>query len=205
MATVIAEITVPRIGWVSDDEASGETAEVFAEIRAKRQDGKVTPLLRTMSLNPRFMKLIREANATLLSPESPLSPALYHMIAAHVSGLTKCHFCLSTHAWLLARLGEEFSGTALALRDGDLDFSDITPAERLLLDYVETLTKHAYRVTDDQVQGLRNVGWSEPQIAQATYVTAMYNFFIRLADAFDLQPPPGWDPDGVPDVLTRPD
>ncbi|HEX5939286.1 MAG TPA: hypothetical protein VFZ12_02915, partial [Dehalococcoidia bacterium] len=63
--------------------------------------------------------------------------------------------------------GEEHSQAAAAIRDGDLDKANVTPAERLLLEFVETLTRHAYKITDEQVQGLRDAGWSDPQIAEA--------------------------------------
>lgn len=62
----------------------------------------------------------------------------------------------------------------------------MTPAERTLLDYVELVTKAAYRTTAEDVQRLRDVGWSEDQIAEAVYVTAMFAFFNRVADAFGV-------------------
>jgi alkylhydroperoxidase family enzyme len=68
---------------------------------------------------------------------------------------------------------------------------------------VGTLTKHAYRITDEQVQGLRDVGWSDAQIAEAVYDGALFNLFVRLADAFDIHPPAVMDPDGVPAAVTR--
>jgi alkylhydroperoxidase family enzyme len=55
-----------------------------------------------------------------------------------------------------------------------------------LLDYVELVTKAAYRTTADDVQKLRDAGWSENQIAEAVYVTAMFAFFNRVADAFGV-------------------
>ncbi len=70
-----------------------------------------------------------------------------------------------------------------------------------MLEYVETLTRHAYRITDEQVEGLRAAGWTEEQIAETTYVAALYNCFVRLADAFDLAPPEQTDANGVPKVL----
>jgi alkylhydroperoxidase family enzyme len=91
--------------------------------------------------------------------------------------------------------GEQFSPVAEALRNGDLDSAPLTPAERLLLEFVGTLTRHAYRITDSQVQGLREAGWSDAQIAEAVYDGALFNLFTRLADAFDIHPPPGRDPD----------
>jgi alkylhydroperoxidase family enzyme len=94
--------------------------------------------------------------------------------------------------------GEQYHATAKALREGDLDRAPVTPAERLLLEFIGTLTKHAYRITDEQVQALRDAGWSDAQIAEAVYVGALFNLFVRLADAFDIHPPSIMDPDGVP-------
>ena len=99
--------------------------------------------------------------------------------------------------------GEQYGQTAQALRDGDLDRAPVTPAERLLLEFVGTLTRHAYRITDEQVQGLRDAGWSDAQIAEAVYDGALFNLFVRLADAFDIHPNPLLEPDGVPSAVTR--
>jgi alkylhydroperoxidase family enzyme len=99
--------------------------------------------------------------------------------------------------------GEQYTEVAKALRDGDLDRAPISPAERLLLEFVGTLTRHAYRITDEQVQALRDVGWTEAQIAEAAYDGALFNLFVRLADAFGIHPPEMMDPDGVPTAITR--
>jgi alkylhydroperoxidase family enzyme len=98
--------------------------------------------------------------------------------------------------------GDEYSELSQAIRDGRLDDLPVSEPERLLLEYVETLTKHAYRITDDQVERLRDAGWTEEQIAEATYDAALFNFFVRLADAFDIEPSAEWDATGVPAVLT---
>ena len=58
-----------------------------------------------------------------------------------------------------------------AIADGNLDEAGLSPAERALLDYVTRVTEAAYRTTDDDVQGLRDHGWTEPQIAEAVYIT----------------------------------
>jgi alkylhydroperoxidase family enzyme len=100
--------------------------------------------------------------------------------------------------------GEQFSDVAQALRDGDLDRAPVTPAERLLLEFVGTLTRHAYRITDQQVQALRDAGWTDAQIAETVYVAALFNLFVRLADAFDIHPPAMMDAGGVPRAVTDP-
>jgi alkylhydroperoxidase family enzyme len=75
-----------------------------------------------------------------------------------------------------------------AILEGKLDEAGLTPAERTLLEYVEKVTEAAYRTTADDVQKLRDHGWSEDQIAEAVYVTAMFAFFNRVADAFGVPP-----------------
>jgi alkylhydroperoxidase family enzyme len=62
----------------------------------------------------------------------------------------------------------------------------LTAAERALLEYVERVTNAAPRTTAEDVQKLREAGWSEDQIAEAVYVTAMFAFFNRVADAFGV-------------------
>ena len=101
--------------------------------------------------------------------------------------------------------GEQYSQAAAGLRDGDLEAAGLSPKHRLLLEFVETLTRHAYRITDEQVQGLREAGWTDAQIAEAVYDGALFNLFVRLADAFDIHPDPSYDAAGVPAVLNRPE
>ena len=94
--------------------------------------------------------------------------------------------------------GESYGQVAEALRAGDLDAAGLDHPHRLLLEFVGTITKHAYRVTDEQVQGLRDVGWTDEQIAEAAYDAALFNLFVRLADTFNIEPPAIYEPDGVP-------
>jgi alkylhydroperoxidase family enzyme len=56
------------------------------------------------------------------------------------------------------------------------------------MDYVELVTQGAYRSTVEDVQKLRDAGWSENQISEAVYITALFAFFNRVADAFGVPP-----------------
>jgi alkylhydroperoxidase family enzyme len=54
------------------------------------------------------------------------------------------------------------------------------------MEYVKLITEAAYRSTSEDVEKLRQTGWTEDQIAEAVYVTAMFAFFNRVADAFGV-------------------
>jgi len=60
------------------------------------------------------------------------------------------------------------------------------PADLALLEYVRKLTVDPAHTTHADVQTLRDVGWTEDQISEAVYVTAMFAFFNRVADAFGV-------------------
>ena len=75
-----------------------------------------------------------------------------------------------------------------AILEGKLDEAGLTPAERSLLDYAQLVTESASRTTSDDVQKLRDAGWNENQIAETVYITAMFAFFNRVADAFGVAP-----------------
>ena len=77
----------------------------------------------------------------------------------------------------------------MALAKGDVASAPLSEAERALMHFVELVTRHAYRTTSDDVERLRQAGWTDPQIAEAVYITALFAFFNRVADAFGLADP----------------
>lgn len=64
---------------------------------------------------------------------------------------------------------------------------------------VDKITRHAYKVSRENMDVLRYTGWTDPQIAAAVYVAALFAFFNRVADAFGIDsqgyggPRPDWE------------
>ncbi len=54
------------------------------------------------------------------------------------------------------------------------------------MNYVKLITDAAYRSTAEDVEKLRAAGWKEEQISEAVYITALFAFFNRVADAFGV-------------------
>jgi alkylhydroperoxidase family enzyme len=70
--------------------------------------------------------------------------------------------------------------------NGKLEEAGLSDAERALMDYVKLITDAAYRSTFEDVEKLRTAGWTEDQISEAVYITALFAFFNRVADAFGV-------------------
>lgn len=95
---------------------------------------------------------------------------------------------MGSHAYFLQLQGGEEAIVA-ALSRGDVDGAPVTEKERALLRFVELVTRHAWRTTPEDVARLREAEWTEDQIAEAVYITALFAFFNRVADAFGLEDP----------------
>jgi hypothetical protein len=86
---------MPRIGWIEEDDARGQLADLFAAARAGVISGvpreKVPDILHTMSHRPDFLAALMDASRVHFS-DGALSRAQHEMIASYVSALNKCHY-----------------------------------------------------------------------------------------------------------------
>ncbi len=82
---------MPRIAWVEDGDATGELADLYAELKRKSMSGMVPDILRTMSLRPDFLRAIDQASRMHFE-DGALSRAEHEMIASYVSALNRCHY-----------------------------------------------------------------------------------------------------------------
>ena len=81
------------------------------------------------------------------------------------------------------------------LATGQREKAHFTPKEQALLDYVKVLTLTPSNVHDTDVARLRKAGWSDPEIFEASFITALFAFFNRMADAYGLDYDPArWLP-----------
>jgi uncharacterized peroxidase-related enzyme len=176
-----------KIRVTEDRDATGDTAAAYDYWRAGSGRTQVPGIIKCFGARPDFLRQVVDFSNTVHFSQGHLNRRHKEMIASHVSFLNRCPYWLDSHAHFLRVQGAS-DQCVEAILEGKLDEAGLTPAERDLLDYVEKVTEAAYRTTADDVQKLRDHGWTENQIAEAVYVTAMFAFFNRVADAFGVPP-----------------
>jgi uncharacterized peroxidase-related enzyme len=176
-----------KIKLIEDRDATGDVANVYDEWRAKSGRQQMPGILKCFSHRPDFLREVMQFSDTVHFSEGHLNRRTKEAIASWVSWLNRCPYWLDSHAYFLRVQGAEDEAVK-AIVDGNLDAAGLSPAERALLDFVTKVTEAACRTTSEDVQMLRDHGWTEPQIAEAVYVTAMFAFFNRVADAFGIAP-----------------
>lgn len=91
---------------------------------------------------------------------------------------------MESHAEFLRRvtLDEEMVQALSA----DYRTAPLSAKNRVMLDYVVQLTKDATRLTPQDHERLRGVGFEDQAILQITLIAAWFNYINRVADALGV-------------------
>jgi len=68
----------------------------------------------------------------------------------------------------------------------DYKTAEISPAERVMLDYVVDVTRDATRIGPEDHQRLRSAGFDDQGILQITLIASWFNYINRVADALGV-------------------
>jgi uncharacterized peroxidase-related enzyme len=68
----------------------------------------------------------------------------------------------------------------------DYRTAPIEPRDRVMLEYVEELTRDATRVTPEHHERLRAAGFDDVGILQITLIASWFNYINRVADALGV-------------------
>ncbi len=91
------------------------------------------------------------------------------------------------HAGFLRREGSD-DLTAEFIQN-DWRKADLNEAERTMLEWAEKLTLTPSAMTQEDIQALRNVGWTDRDILDIAQVCAFFNFRVRMVDGLGLEIP----------------
>jgi uncharacterized peroxidase-related enzyme len=68
----------------------------------------------------------------------------------------------------------------------DYATADISEQDRVMLDYVSQITRDATRISEQNHQQLRAVGFDDRGILQITLISSWFNYINRVADALGV-------------------
>ena len=178
-----------HIDWIEDQDATGELASLYQNWKEKNPGREEIPdILKCFSLSPSFLRDIIRASDAVHFTDGHLDRRTKEMIATYVSGLNQCPYWIGSHAYFL-QLQDGTDDLVQALLNDNLLHKSVSEKEQYLLTFVKQVTEHAYQTSRDDIDVLRQSGWTDPEIAETVYITALFAFFNRVADAFGLTDP----------------
>lgn len=125
------------------------------------------------------------ASHHIMRGKSNISFALRETMAAYVSGLNACSFCLGSHE----AVAKEFKVSPeliQALLD-DLETAPIPKKEKPLFQYLKKLTLEASKIHEGDAQAVYEAGWTEDDLHQVILIGCLFNFYNRLLDGHGVK------------------
>ncbi len=65
--------------------------------------------------------------------------------------------------------------------------ADLTDKQRAMLEYAEKLTLTPAMMTEDDINALRDVGWTDRDVLDIVMACAYFNFRVRVVDGLGLE------------------
>ena len=171
------------IGIAPPEAATGDLRRAYDKILETR--GRVPEIRSVMAGEPLtvegFAYFYPENNYACRSIDRRLA----EMIATVTGAANGSGFGGPAHARQLAQItgDEAFAQSLLA----DYRQAGLDAKERALLDYVWKLSRTPGDMTRADIDKLRGLGWTEPQIVATVHVTAFFAYMNRVAEAFGLK------------------
>jgi uncharacterized peroxidase-related enzyme len=176
----------PHLHVVEEGEAKGEVADLYQHFRTHFGRPDVPGILKCFATHPPLLRHMMDLSESLIFTDGHLGRRHKEMIATLVSSQNACAYCADSHGYFLRVHGGSPQALSAIQRD-DLLSPSLTAAEQALLRFVRKVNDSSHEIGAADVEGLRNAGWSEPQIAEAIHVAALFATFNRVANAFGLR------------------
>lgn len=173
---------------VDEGTASGDVRSLFTHYREHFVRPDLPGIVLCFATNSALLKGMLEIAENFLFSESLLSRRHKEMIAAYVSQQNACPYCADSHGALLAGQGGS-PEMICALQRGDLNAQLFTSAELALLKFAGKVNLNSSAVIHADVETAIRAGWTEPQMAEAVHIVALYAAFNRIANGFGLSSP----------------
>jgi uncharacterized peroxidase-related enzyme len=180
-----APITSANIETTEESAATGEVAALYEYFRTHFGRPDVPGILKCFATHPPLLRHMMELSEGLIFADGYLSRKHKEMIATLVSSENQCPYCTDSHGYFL-RVHGGCADALDAIVAENLDSSSLTAGEQALLSFARKVNLDSHNINRKDVDLLMQREWSEPQVAEAVHVAALFSTFNRVANAFGL-------------------
>jgi uncharacterized peroxidase-related enzyme len=165
---------------VDPDKAEGQLKSTYGTLESMFQ--MVPKVFIAQGLRPDLLDPIVAYVNRLMIEAHALPRNTKELIAAYVSKLNSCDYCVDAHSAMAMAQGytqEEVKGIIDDIKGSSL----IDEKTKQLLHFSGKITRNAHKVVESDIEGLKNSGCSDEEIFEAVAVSSFFNYINRMADA----------------------
>lgn len=146
--------------------------------------GYIANHTQSLSLRPEAVKAFRALTKAI---KANMDPRRFELATLAAAKTLKSSYCMLSHSSFLKRMNayDDEELTAIAR---DYKSAGLEPADVALMVFAEKITRHAYEVTQEDIDGLREHGFSDEGILDIAFAAALRNFYSKVLDAVGAEP-----------------
>ncbi len=162
---------------INPHEAGPQLKSIYEELILSR--GKLAEVHKIQSLNPETIVRHMDLYQSLMFGKSPLKRYQREMMAVVVSAANNCEYCVRHHTEALRHFwNEDDSVQKLA---GNYRLLDLAQRDMVLCDLAQLMTVNPSDMQNDaHLVPLREVGYTDRAILDATLIISYFNFVNRI-------------------------
>lgn len=167
---------MPRLEVIESDSAADDVKPIYADLESKM--GKVINVFKGMGNSAAALNAYLAMSGAL--KEGQLLPDDREVIYLAVSEMNGCHYCVSAHTMISQKSGMS-DQQILAARRWEAE----DPKHKALLTFVKRVIETKGFVSDDELDAVKDVGYSDGQIAEAIAYIGLATYSNLFNHVFD--------------------
>jgi uncharacterized peroxidase-related enzyme len=168
------------ISTVPVDQAAGEVKAMYEQ--SERDLGYVSNFAKVFSHRPAVFAAWRGLLGTI---RPSLDPRRYELITLAAARALQSSYCALAHGAVLRK--QFYSTVQLSAIADDPAATDLAPGEIAMMRFAEKISRDASSITQDDVQALRDHGFTDTEIFDIAAAAAARCFFSKLLDALGAE------------------
>jgi uncharacterized peroxidase-related enzyme len=176
---------VPFIEPVSEEDASGATAEMYEADIA--EDGWVSNVARAFSHAPEVMDAW---SSLILSIRNRMDRRRYELATLAAAEQLRSSYCMLAHGSVLA--SQFYDEQRVVQIVADRSTADLDETDRAVMDLAAKVAADATSVSPEDAGRLKRLGLSDAQIFDVVAAAAARAFLTKVIDGLGFQPDPAY-------------
>jgi uncharacterized peroxidase-related enzyme len=167
-----------------------EFEDMSSEIQDKarpilEKTGKLGDIFKLLAIDEKIYFATDVMIQKYLLDETLLSYEIKEAIAILISIENGCKMCVDVHKGIAKMLG--LSDERIAEIIQGVDAINTTQNEKALLRFcIKASTKENYKILKDEIDTLKDFGYTDAQIVEAVAITGYFNYINTLSNVFGL-------------------
>jgi uncharacterized peroxidase-related enzyme len=174
----ISRFPVPELNELPED-----IRDMILAVQEK--SGFVPNVFLALAHRPDEFRAFFAYHDALMEKEGGLTKGEREMIVVTTSGLNQCYCVVAHGAILRIREKSPFLADQLAT---NYRKADITPRQKVMLDFAVKVSLNAYEVSDSDIEEMRQHGFSVEDIWDIGAISALFSLSNRMANLTSMRP-----------------